>query len=86
MLNSICAFSLIKFQKRFKNHDLSQKENARLDNLKRRMFLICITIIEHEDLCFDGAIFKEEPDIAMFRYKYEDEELFMKMKAPESVF
>ena len=45
-----------------------------------------ITIIEHEDLCFDGAIFKEEPDLAMFRYNNEDEELLMNMQAPESVF
>ena len=70
----------MKFQKKLKNHDLSQEENARLDNL-RKMFLKCIIIIEHEDLCFNNAIFKEEPDTAMFRNKYEDEELLMKMQA-----
>ena len=76
----------MKFQNKFKDHDLSQEENARLDNLRRRMFLMGITIIEHEDLCFDGAISKEKPDLAMFRYKNEVEELLMKMHAPESVF
>ena len=45
-----------------------------------------ITIIEHEDLCFGGAISKEEPDLAMFRYKIENEELLMKMQDLESVF
>ena len=43
-----------------------------------------ITIIEHEDLFFDIGISTEEPDIAMLRYKEEDEELLMKMMAPQS--
>ena len=86
VLNSICVFNLIKFQNKFKDHDLSQEENARLDNLRRRMLLMGITIIKHEDLCFGGAIFKEEPDHAIFRYMKEDEKLLMKMQAPESVF
>ena len=86
VLNSICTFNLIKFQNKFKDHDISQEENTKFDNLRRRMFLMGITIIEHEDLCFYGAISKEEPDLAMFRYKNEDEELLMKMQVPESVF
>ena len=45
-----------------------------------------ITIIEHEDLFFVGAISKEEPDLAMFRNEKEDEELIMKMQAPECVY
>ena len=32
VLNSICAFNLMKFQNKFKDHDLSQEENASLDN------------------------------------------------------
>ena len=84
VLNSICVFNLMKFQNKFKDHDLSLEKNARLDNL-RRMLLMGITIIEHEDLSFDGAISIEEHDLAIFRYKNEDEELFMKMQAPESV-
>ena len=85
VLNNICAFTLMKFQNKFKDHDLSQEENARLDNLRRRMLLMGITIIEHEDLIFVGGISTEEPDLAMFRYKEEDKELLMKMRAPESV-
>ena len=84
VLNTICAFNLMKFQNKFKDHDLSQQENARLDNLRRRMLLMGITIIEHEDLIFGGGISTEEPDLAMFRYKEEDEELLMKMMAPQS--
>ena len=76
----------MKFQNKFKEHDLSQEENARLDNLRRRMLSIIITIIEHEDLFFGSGISTEEPDLAMFRYKKEDEELLMKMQAPESVY
>ena len=45
-----------------------------------------ITIIEHEDLFFGGGISTEEPDLAMFWYKEENEELLMKMQAPESVY
>ena len=73
----------MKFQNKFKNHDLSQEENARLDNLRQRMLLMGITIIEHEDLFFGGGISTEEPDLAMFRYKEEDEELLMKMIDPQ---
>ena len=78
VLNSMCAFNLMKFQNKFKDHDLSQEENARLDNL-RKMLLKGITIIEHEYLCFDGVISKEEPILAIFCYKTEDEELLMKL-------
>ena len=84
MLNNICAFNWIKFQNKFKDHYLSQEENARLDNLKRRMLLMGLTIIEHKDLFFGGGIFTEEPNLAMFRFKEKDEELLMKIMAPQS--
>ena len=45
-----------------------------------------IIIIEHKDLFFVGSIFKEKLDFAMFRYNKQDENLLMKIKAPESVF
>ena len=45
VLNSISAFNLIKFQNKFKNHDLFKEENARLDNFRKRMILMGITII-----------------------------------------
>ena len=72
----------MKFQNKFKNHDLSQEENARLDNLRKRILLMGITIIELEDLVFGGGICTEKPDLAMFRYNKEDEELLMKSMAP----
>ena len=74
----------MKFQNKFKDHDLFQEENARLDNLRRRMILMGITIIEHKDLFFGGGISTEEPDLAMFQYKEENVELLMKMMAPRS--
>ena len=85
MLNSICAFNLIKFQNKFKDHDLSQEENARRDNLRRRMLLMGITIIKHEDLFFGGSISKDELNLAMFRYKEQDENLLKKMQATDSL-
>ena len=48
------------------------------------MLLISI-IIEHKNLVFGGAIPKEEPDLAMFRYKEKDENLLNKMQATKSV-
>ena len=56
VFNTICALNLMKFQNTFIDHDLFQEENARLDNLRRRMLLISITIIEHEDLFIGGGI------------------------------
>ena len=74
----------MKFQNKFKDHDLFQEENARLNNLRRRMLLISITIIVHEDLFFGDRISTHKPDLEMFRYKKENEKLLMKMKAPQS--
>ena len=48
------------------------------------MLLMGITIIEHEDLFFGGGISTEEPDLAIFHYKKEHEELLMKRMAPQS--
>ena len=35
------------------------------------MILRSITVIEHDDLFFGGAIFNDDPDLAKFRYKKE---------------
>ena len=43
-----------------------------------------ITIIKQEDLFFCGGMSTEEPDLAMFRYKDEEEELLIKMINPQS--
>ena len=84
VLNNICAFNLMKFQNKFKDHDLSQEEYARLDNLWIRMLLMGITIFVQEDLFFCGGSSTEKPDLAMFRYKVKDEELLMKIMASQS--
>ena len=36
------------------------------------MILKSITVFEHDDLCFGEAIFNNEPDRTMCRYKKED--------------
>ena len=83
----------MNFQNKFKNHDLSKNKNARFDTLlRRRMLLMGITTIEHEDLFFNGAIYTEDPDLAMFRYNKQDtmicmheyHKLLMNMQALES--
>ena len=84
VFNSICTFNMMKFQNKFQDYDLSQEENAKMDNLRRIMLLISITIIEHEDLFFGGAISTKEPDLKLFQYK-EEEKLLMKMLAPQSI-
>ena len=66
VLTTIWAFNLMKFQNKVKDHDLSQEENSRLDNLRRGMLLMGITIIEHEDLFFGGGISTKKTDLAMF--------------------
>ena len=83
VLTNICAFKLIKFKNKFKDHKISQNKNARLDNLRRKMLLMGITIFEHEGLSLDGGISTEEPDLAMFRYQEEDGKLLMKIMASQ---
>ena len=75
----------MNFLNKFKEHNLSQEENAKLDNLQRKMLLMGITIIEHKDLNFGGSISIEEPDLAMFRYNNKDDKLRKKMQALECV-
>ena len=65
VLKFICAFNLIKFQNKFKYHKLSQEKNAKLDNLRKMRFMN-ITIIEHEDLCFDYGISKKNTILQYF--------------------
>ena len=52
VLNSICASNMTKFQNKFQDYDLSQKENAKIHNLRTRMLLMGIISIEHEDRFF----------------------------------
>ena len=75
----------MNFLNKLKKHNLSQDENAKLDNLKRKMLLMGITIIDHKDLNFDGSISIEEPDLEMFRYNNKDDKLCKKMQSLECV-
>ena len=48
----------------------TDKQHTSLDMFRDFMILKSITVIEH-DLFFGGAIFNDDPDLAMFRYKKE---------------
>ena len=60
------------FQNKFDQLDFPDKQHTTLDMLKDFMILKSITVIEHDNFCFGEAIFNNEPDLAMFRYKEED--------------
>ena len=75
VLSSIGAFKLMVFQNRIDQLDLPDKQHTALDMLKDFMILKCITVIEHDDLFFGEAIFNDEPDLAMFRYKIDDKKI-----------
>ena len=59
------------FQNRIDQLDFPDKQQTALDMLRDFMILKSITVIEHDDLFFGGAIFNDDPDLAMFRYKKE---------------
>ena len=75
VLGSIGAFELMVFQNRIDQLDFPDQQHTALDMLKDFMILKCITVIKHDDLIFGEAIFKNEPDLAMFRYKTEDKKI-----------
>ena len=52
--------------------DFPKQQHTSLNMLKDFMIFKSITIIEHNDFLFGGAIFNDEPDLAMFRYKKEN--------------
>ena len=49
--------------------DFPKQQQTALDMLRNFMILKNITVIEHDDFLFGGAIFNDDPDLAMFRYK-----------------
>ena len=51
--------------------DFFKQQLTSLNMLKDFMIFKSITIIEHNDFLFGGAIFNDEPDLAMFQYKKE---------------
>ena len=80
------------FQNRIDQLDFPDKQHTALDMLRDFMILKSITVIEHDDLFFGGAIFNDDPDLAMFRYKketkivsYENLENDIKMQVSKGV-
>ena len=49
--------------------DFPKQQQTALDMLRDFMILKSIIVIEHDDLFFGEAIFNDDPDLAMFRYK-----------------
>ena len=82
------------FQNRIDQLDFPDKQHTALDMLKDFMILKSITVIEHDDLDFGEAIFNNEPDLAMFRFKKEDKKIVnhenfnhdIKLPVPKRVF
>ena len=69
VLSYIGAFELMVFQNRMDELDFPKQQQTALDMLKDFMILKSITVIKYDDLVFGDAIFNDEPDHAMFRYK-----------------
>ena len=68
VLSFIGAFELIMFQNKIDQLDFLDTQHTAIDMLKNFMILKSITVIEH-DYFFGKAIFNDEPNLAMFRYK-----------------
>ena len=93
VLSSIDAFELMVYQNRMDQLDFPKQQRTALDILRDLMFFKGITVIEHDDLFFGDAIFANEPDLAMFRYKKEDKKIVshkdfdhdIKMQVPKGV-
>ena len=86
-------FELIVFQNRMDQLDFPKQQQTALDMLRDFMIITSITIIEHDDLVFGDAIFNDEFDLAMFRYKREKKIVSLenldhdiKMQVPKGVF
>ena len=70
VLWSIGAPNLMKFKNKIDQYDISFQEQADLDNLRKAMLDMNITIIENDDIFFDC---NDTPDLTMFRYSNRDE-------------
>ena len=73
VLYSIGAVELMKFQNKIDQHDITVQENAELDDLRKSMLSMGVTILEHNDI-YHYSIADKEPELKMFRYKEEDNE------------
>ena len=73
VLSSIGAFELMVFQNKIDQLDFHQQQQTDLNILRDYMISKSIAVIEHNDLFYGDLIFNDEPDLAMFRYKNENE-------------
>ena len=92
VLSSIGAFELMVFQNRIDQLDFHQQQQTDLNILRDYMISKSIAVIEHNDLFYGDLIFHDEPDLAMFLYKNENEKFVsheelqnIKMLASEGV-
>ena len=69
LLRVIGVFELIGFQNRLEQLDFSKQQQIALNILRDYMISRNIAVIEHDDFFISDAIFNNEPDLAMFRYK-----------------
>ena len=60
------------FQNRMDQLDFPKQQQTALDMLRDFMILKSITVSEHDDFFVGYAIFNDEPDLAMFRFKKEN--------------
>lgn len=64
---SINAFELIKNQTKIDKYDITVREKAELDELRKSMHSIGVTIIEHYTI-YHFSTFGQQPEFAIFRY------------------
>ena len=68
------------FQNKIDQLKFPVKQHIALDMLKDFMILKRITVIDHYDIFIGEAIFNDEPDLAMFRYKIDEKKIFSHKK------
>ena len=73
VLSLIGAFELMVFQHRIDQLDFPQQQQTDQNILRDYMISKSIAVIEHNNLFYNGLIFNDEPDLARFRYKNENE-------------
>ena len=72
VLSSIRTVELMVLQNRMDQLEFPKQQQTALDMLRDFMILKSITVIKNNDLFFNDAIFNDEPDFAMVRYKQEN--------------
>ena len=92
VLISIGAFELIVFQNWIDLLDFPQQQQTNLNISRDYINSKSISVIKHNEFFYGDLIFNDEPDLAMFRYKNENEKFLshtelqnIKMLVSESV-